>query len=250
MLRLKVALSEASVATRFSTDSCDRLPSPGNTKLKHMSMNTPGLTPATTTTFDTRKACQHYSWRAVKLSNNSVTTMRKTEENSDKSTAQLKEYTPRRADTLRRASPVLQVIQPVAESDNVAQATAHLGDDCQTTGRQAGQPIPARLRIRGIRQHLSDAEESAQGMRRGSKADADVVDEEACTHYTGSYTVASNSCGGKNRYVDWIEGDALQMRIELKFRFIRERMLAPEACNKRSLPMFEASAPEASNYRR
>ena len=92
MLRLKVALSEASVATRFSTDSCDRRPSPGNTKLKHMSMNTPGLTPTTTTSIDTRKACQHYSWRAVKLSNNRVTNLRVEDENSDNSTAHVKGY--------------------------------------------------------------------------------------------------------------------------------------------------------------
>jgi hypothetical protein len=31
---------------------------------------------------------------------------------------------------------------------------------------------------------------------RSSKADADVFDEETCTHYTGSYT--SNSCGAKS----------------------------------------------------
>jgi hypothetical protein len=68
---------------------------------------------------------------------------------------------------------------------------------------------------------------------RASKADADVVDEEACTHYTGNY--ASNSCGEETRYVNWIEGDALRMRIELKFRLIRERMLAPEASNNRRL---------------
>ena len=59
---------------------------------------------------------------------------------------------------------------------------------------------------------------------RASIADAEGVDEEACTHYTGYYT--SNSCGGKNRYVNWIEGDALRVRIELKFRLIHERMLA------------------------
>jgi hypothetical protein len=37
---------------------------------------------------------------------------------------------------------------------------------------------------------------------RASKADADVFDEETCTHYTGNYT--SNSCGRKSRYVHWI----------------------------------------------
>jgi len=70
---------------------------------------------------------------------------------------------------------------------------------------------------------------------RASKADADVVDEEGCTRYTGAYT--SNSCGGKTAYVNWIEGDALQVRIELKFRLIREKMLAlaPEASNNLSL---------------
>ena len=61
----------------------------------------------------------------------------------------------------------------------------------------------------------------------------DVYDEETYTHYTGNYT--SNSCGEETRYVNWIEGDALRMRIELKFRLIRERMLAPEASNSRRL---------------
>jgi hypothetical protein len=60
---------------------------------------------------------------------------------------------------------------------------------------------------------------------RATRADADVVDEEACTHYTGYYT--SNSCGRKSRYVNWIEGEAMRMRIELKFRLIDERMIAP-----------------------
>ena len=74
---------------------------------------------------------------------------------------------------------------------------------------------------------------------RDSKADVDVVDEEACTHYTGSYT--SDSCGGKTAYVNWIEGDALRMRIELKFRLLREKMLAlaSEASNNRSRRVFE-----------
>jgi len=59
---------------------------------------------------------------------------------------------------------------------------------------------------------------------RATKADTDVVDEEACTHYTGYYT--SNSCGQKSQYVNWIEGEAMRMRIELKVRLIHERMIA------------------------
>jgi hypothetical protein len=62
-----------------------------------------------------------------------------------------------------------------------------------------------------------------------SIADAEAVDEEACTHYTGYYT--SNSCGEETRYLNWIEGDAMRMRIELKFRLIHERMRASEASN-------------------
>ena len=160
MLRLKVALSEATVATRLSAESSNRQPSPSSTKLKHMSMNTPGLTSTTTTTIDTRKACQHYSWRAVKLSKNCVTNMWMEDENSDNRTAQLKAHTLRLGDTLRRTTPVHRVIQHVTESDNVARATAHLGDGCKTTERLAvdRQPIPARL---PIRLHLSDEEESA-----------------------------------------------------------------------------------------
>ena len=64
-------------------------------------------------------------------------------------------------------------------------------------------------------------------------ADAEVVDQEACKHYTGYYT--STSCGEETRYVNWIEGDAMRIRIELKFRLIHERMLAPEASNNRRL---------------
>jgi hypothetical protein len=59
---------------------------------------------------------------------------------------------------------------------------------------------------------------------RAAKADTDVVDEEACTDYTGNYT--SDSCGQKSHYVNWIEGDAMRMRIELKVRLIHERMIA------------------------
>ena len=59
---------------------------------------------------------------------------------------------------------------------------------------------------------------------RAAKADTGVVDEEACTDYTGYYT--SNSCGQKSHYVNWIEGDAMRMRIELKVRLIHERMIA------------------------
>ncbi len=59
---------------------------------------------------------------------------------------------------------------------------------------------------------------------RATKADSDVVDEEKCTHYTGYYT--SDSCGQKSHYVNWIEGEAMRMRIELKIRLIHERMIA------------------------
>jgi hypothetical protein len=61
---------------------------------------------------------------------------------------------------------------------------------------------------------------------RASKAGAEVVDDKACTHSTGYYT--NNSCGEETRYVDWlrVEGEAMRVRVELKFGFLDERMLA------------------------
>jgi hypothetical protein len=61
---------------------------------------------------------------------------------------------------------------------------------------------------------------------RASKAGAEVVHNTACTHSTGYYN--SDSCGEKTRYVDWlrVEGEAMRVRVELKFGFLHERMPA------------------------
>ena len=64
---------------------------------------------------------------------------------------------------------------------------------------------------------------------RATRADADVVDEEACTHYTGCYT-SNSSCGKKTGYA-WIEGHAMRVRIDLKFHLLHEKMLACESSN-------------------
>jgi hypothetical protein len=66
--------------------------------------------------------------------------------------------------------------------------------------------------------------------RPSSTADADVVDEKACKHYTVCYT-SNSSCGKESGYVDWIEGHAMRVRIDLKFHLLHERMLACEASN-------------------
>ena len=67
---------------------------------------------------------------------------------------------------------------------------------------------------------------------RPSIADADVVDEKACLHYTGCYT-STSSCSEKTCYADtsWIEGHAMRVRIDLKFRLLQERMRACETQN-------------------
>jgi hypothetical protein len=62
---------------------------------------------------------------------------------------------------------------------------------------------------------------------RPAIADADVVDEKACTHYTGCYT-SNSSCGKKTGYA-WIEGHAMRVRIDLKFHLLHEKMLK-DAC--------------------
>ena len=56
---------------------------------------------------------------------------------------------------------------------------------------------------------------------RTSIPEPEFVDEQTCTHYTGYFS----SCGGKTRYVNWIVGEAMRIRIELKFCLIHERML-------------------------
>ena len=66
---------------------------------------------------------------------------------------------------------------------------------------------------------------------RPSIAVVEVVHEKACTHYTGCCTFTS--CGEKTRCVDtsWIEGHAMRVRIDLKFRLLHERMRACETSN-------------------
>ena len=177
MLRLKVALGEATVATSFPADSSDRQPSPSITKLTHMGMNTPGLTSTSATSIDTRKASQHYSWRSVKLS-----------------------------------TPVLRAIQHVPASDNVAPATAHLGDGCRTTERLAvdRQPIPARL---PTRLHLSDEEESALSnastpMEAITTGD-DGIGLKLAWSPTGQEVIIAIACGAsvQRQHVPGLEGE-------------------------------------------
>ena len=98
------------------------------------------------------------------------------EENSDNSTAQLKDYTLRLADSLRRATPVLRAMQQVAESDNVAPATDHVGDGCEDIERLAvDRQIPARL---PIRLHLSDDEEESALSKASTQKKAITTDDD------------------------------------------------------------------------
>jgi hypothetical protein len=70
---------------------------------------------------------------------------------------------------------------------------------------------------------------------RPSRADADVVNEKACTHYTACNT-SNSSCGEKTGHADWnhwIQGHAMRVRIDLKFHLLHEKMIACEASNDR-----------------
>jgi hypothetical protein len=206
-------------------------------------------------------------------SNHPVNSVQMQQADSDNSIEHLKEYSPslsftgrhttpvdRAAFTVRHTTPVVRAIQQVGESDIVAPATGDLCDGCKATEPHAPDSAachgcsPVRATASSLAS-ISDSElpyvlyknngkptidrnffkSMAKTIKasRASIADAEVVDEEACTHYTGYYT--SNSCGEKTRYVNWVEGDALRMRIEVKLRLIHERMLAPEASNNRRL---------------
>jgi hypothetical protein len=63
-----------------------------------------------------------------------------------------------------------------------------------------------------------------KSMAKSIKANrASLIVDEACTQHTGYYP--SSSCEN-TPFQHWIEGDAMRMRIELKFRLIHQRMLA------------------------
>jgi hypothetical protein len=64
-----------------------------------------------------------------------------------------------------------------------------------------------------------------KSMAKSIKANrASLIADETCKQYTGYYTSSSGSENNPFQY--WIEGDAMRMRIELKFRLIHQRMLA------------------------
>jgi hypothetical protein len=63
-----------------------------------------------------------------------------------------------------------------------------------------------------------------KSMAKSIKANRALIADEACTQHTGYYTPSKKS--ENTPFQHWIEGDAMRMRIELKFRLIHQRMLA------------------------
>jgi hypothetical protein len=87
----------------------------------------------------------------------------------------------------------------------------------------------ARCNIEPPAIHKIDGKQKIDGnffksMAKSIKANrASLIVDEAGTEHTGYYT--SSSCEN-TPFQHWIEGDAMRMRIELKFRLIHQRMLA------------------------
>jgi hypothetical protein len=87
----------------------------------------------------------------------------------------------------------------------------------------------ARCNIEPPAIHKIDGKQKIDGnffksMAKSIKANrASLIVDEAGTEHTGYYT--SNSCEN-TPFQHWIEGDAMRMRIELKFRLIHQKMLA------------------------
>jgi hypothetical protein len=68
-----------------------------------------------------------------------------------------------------------------------------------------------------------------KSMAKSIKANRALIADEACTQHTVYYTSSKKS--ENTPFQPWIEGDAMRMRIELKFRLIHQRMLACYASN-------------------
>ena len=213
-----------------------------------MSMNTAGLPSTTTTSIDTLKAFQHhYSWRAV-LGKIPRAAESVRSDNVTPSSAHLVDGCRTMPSLqLRRRGPAggLQLdISPIhcLASNSVEHMIAGGADTqaptvypgcspvCETATSLACIPVsdlpsglykPSGNPARDSNFFKSMAKTIKANRRRASIADADVVDEEACTHYTGSYSPSSS--GEKSSYENWIVGDALRVRIELKFRLLREK---------------------------
>ena len=206
-----------------------------------MSMDPEGLRRNTTSSFDIQDVFQrHYSSRAVQESMHINTHVWVEDGEDDNIIASREESTPKPNLSGMRRTHSDQIFASISESktsvgspSTLAKSKSHT--DVSKVASDMSDPEQILYKNNGkatIDRNFFKSMAKMIKANRPSIADAEVVDEKACTHYTGC--CASNSSRGeKTRYVEtsWIEGHAMRVRIDLKFHLLHERMLACEASN-------------------
>ena len=207
---------------------------------KSMSMNTEGVLSTTTSSIDTQDAFQRdYSSRDVQNSKHRMTNVRVEEEVDAGIIVVLENSAPKQTLTGIMRTHSDQTFASISESNTSVGSTNTLAksksntDFSKATSDMSDQQIHNKNNGKATmdRNFFKSMAKSIKA-NRPSIADAEVVDDKACTHYAGRYT-STSSCGEKTRYryTSWIEGHAMLVRIDLKFRLLHERMLACEASN-------------------
>ncbi len=189
-------------------------------------MNTEGLRFTTTSSID----------RALQNSKHVMTNVRVEEEENTIIIAVLEKSTPKQTLSEIRRTHSDQMFSEsntnVGSTNTLAKSKSHTDFSNATSDMSAQQILDKNNGKATIDRNFFKSMAKTIKANRPSIADADVVDERACTHYTGCYT-STSSCGGKTPYVGtrWIEGHAMRVRIDLKFRLLHERLRACEASN-------------------
>jgi hypothetical protein len=201
-----------------------------------MSTKTEGLRSITTSSIDIQDAFQRqYSSRAVGKSKPVITDVRVENGENDSIIAFLEGKPTQNLSGLRRIHSD-QMFASICESNTSVGSTRILArskshtDVSMVPSDMSDHQIPYNNNGKAtIDRNFFKSMAKMIKANRPSRADADVVNEKACTHYTGCNT-SNSSCGKKTGYV-WIEGHAMRVRIDLKFHLLHEKMLACEASN-------------------
>ena len=199
-----------------------------------MSMNTEGLRFTTTSSIDIQDAFKrHHPSRAVQNSKHIMTNVRVEEEEDANIIAVQEKNAPKQTLSEIRRTHSDQMFASISESNTSVGSTNTLAKSKSHTdcSKMAPDMTDRQIPYQNNGKPTIDVnffKSMAKTIKanRASKAGAEVVDDKACTHSTGYYT--NNSCGEETRYVDWlrVEGEAMRVRVELKFGFLDERMLA------------------------
>jgi hypothetical protein len=200
-----------------------------------MSMNTEGLRSNTTTSIDIQDAFKrHHSSRALQNSKHRMTNVRVEKEEDANIIAVLEKSALKQTLSEIRRTHSDQMFASICESNTSVGSTNTLAkskshtDFSNATSDMSDQHLLDKNNGKAtIDRNFFKSMAKMIKANRPSRADADVIDEKACTHYTGCYT-SNSSCGEKTGYV-WIEGHAMRVRIDLKFHLLHEKLLK-DAC--------------------